>query len=170
MQENFLLGTFLSDSQQWANDSVTAANRQYNARNQITLWGPNGEINDYAAKNGWSGLVSDYYGGRWSVHHSYIVPAVQKGVIPDWNAYAASLFQFETAWNADNNTYPTTPTGNTLEAVQNFLQKYATGNSAGYTVLNNTDAVGTHVDIVQAWNTDVNVLMYLCDLDPACEG
>ena len=29
---------------------------EFNARNQVTLWGPNGEINDYAAKS-WGGLV-----------------------------------------------------------------------------------------------------------------
>ena len=31
---------------------------EYNARNQITLWGPNGEIDDYAAKN-WAGLIGE---------------------------------------------------------------------------------------------------------------
>ena len=30
---------------------------------QITLWGPNGEIMDYAAKQ-WSGLFSSYYTPR----------------------------------------------------------------------------------------------------------
>ena len=33
---------------------------------QVTLWGPNGEIDDYAAKN-WAGLVQGYYLPRWQV-------------------------------------------------------------------------------------------------------
>lgn len=32
------------------NSPTEAANREFNARNQVTLWGPNGEIRDYAAK------------------------------------------------------------------------------------------------------------------------
>jgi hypothetical protein len=33
---------------------------------QVTLWGPDGNINDYASKQ-WSGLVKDYHMGRWQV-------------------------------------------------------------------------------------------------------
>jgi hypothetical protein len=33
---------------------------------QITLWGPDGNILDYASKQ-WAGLVGDYYASRWQV-------------------------------------------------------------------------------------------------------
>ena len=33
---------------------------EFNARNLVTLWGPRGEIADYASKQ-WSGLIADYY-------------------------------------------------------------------------------------------------------------
>lgn len=36
----------------------------FNARNQITLWGPNGEITDYACKQ-WAELFHYYYIPRW---------------------------------------------------------------------------------------------------------
>lgn len=39
---------------------------EYNAINQITLWGPNGEIDDYASKQ-WAGLVGRYYRQRWQL-------------------------------------------------------------------------------------------------------
>lgn len=39
---------------------------EYNARNQITLWGPNGEIRDYANKQ-WSGVIADYFKPRWAL-------------------------------------------------------------------------------------------------------
>lgn len=39
---------------------------EFNARNQITLWGPHGEINDYAKKE-WGGLVRSYYKARYSL-------------------------------------------------------------------------------------------------------
>ena len=51
--ENFLLNTWIEDARQWAwegcqFDSDYAAYLEFSARNQLTLWGPNGEIHDYA--------------------------------------------------------------------------------------------------------------------------
>ena len=46
--------------QQWSRQVIPNASTtlkdhvEFNARNQITLWGPNGEINDYARKE-WGG-------------------------------------------------------------------------------------------------------------------
>eukprot|EP01083_Nonionella_stella_P003952 11370_1 len=37
---------------------------EWNARNLITRWGPNAEINDYASRQ-WNGLMSNYYKIRW---------------------------------------------------------------------------------------------------------
>ena len=39
----------------------------FSAKNQVTIWGPNGEINDYSARE-WNGVVGDYYYGRWQPH------------------------------------------------------------------------------------------------------
>lgn len=50
-----------------AGQSVSHFHRQHflwNALNQLTLWGPEGNIVDYAAKQ-WSGLLSGYYAKRW---------------------------------------------------------------------------------------------------------
>jgi len=57
---NYLLGQWLADAQSWAQTPFERDLNQFNALNQLTLWGPNGEINDYAAKE-WSGLVKSYY-------------------------------------------------------------------------------------------------------------
>jgi alpha-N-acetylglucosaminidase len=38
----------------------------YNARDQVTLWGPKREISDYASKER-SGLVGGYYAKRWEI-------------------------------------------------------------------------------------------------------
>jgi alpha-N-acetylglucosaminidase len=40
--KNFLLGTWLADAAAWGFNSSQVANRLFNARNQITLWGPKG--------------------------------------------------------------------------------------------------------------------------------
>ncbi|KAJ4360072.1 uncharacterized protein N0V89_000631 [Didymosphaeria variabile] len=71
----FNLASWVSSARSLApnstNSSVIADFYEYNARNQITLWGPSGEINDYASKS-WGGLVGDYYLSRWLVFLEYI--------------------------------------------------------------------------------------------------
>lgn len=51
-----------------------------NARNQITLWGPKGEISDYACKQ-WGELVRDYYRPRWSTFLNGALEAKKAGEI-----------------------------------------------------------------------------------------
>lgn len=45
---------------------------EYNARNQITLWGPRGEISDYGSKQ-WGGLIGSYYLPRWQMFVDYVL-------------------------------------------------------------------------------------------------
>lgn len=64
---------------------------EYNARNQVTLWGPNGEINDYAGKE-WSGLIKTYYLPRWRI----FVDGHLSGSTED--DIRKQLSDFEVAW------------------------------------------------------------------------
>jgi alpha-N-acetylglucosaminidase len=67
---DFLNFTNTTDS----SNATTQAVADYytlNALNQITLWGPTGEINDYASKS-WGGLLGEYYLPRWSVFLDYL--------------------------------------------------------------------------------------------------
>jgi alpha-N-acetylglucosaminidase len=69
----FSLAPWIESARSWAgNDSTVADFYEYNARNQITLWGPNGEINDYASKS-WGGLVGEYYLPRWQAFLGYLL-------------------------------------------------------------------------------------------------
>ncbi|KAF2732983.1 putative alpha-N-acetylglucosaminidase [Polyplosphaeria fusca] len=69
----FSLGPWIASARAWAgNDSAVADFYEYNARNQISMWGPQGEINDYASKQ-WAGLVEEYYLKRWRVFLDYVV-------------------------------------------------------------------------------------------------
>lgn len=63
------LGMWIENARQLAKcvgDEKIANLYESNARSQVTLWGPNGEINDYASKQ-WSGIVGNYYYKRWVV-------------------------------------------------------------------------------------------------------
>ena len=62
--------TLLSSTSNASSIAKRAAFYEYNARNQITLWGPTGEISDYASKQ-WGGLISSYYVPRWKMFVEY---------------------------------------------------------------------------------------------------
>ena len=53
---NFLLGQWQQDALAYGTTPEEVANLEFNARNQLTLWGYSGALTDYAAKH-WNGLV-----------------------------------------------------------------------------------------------------------------
>ncbi|KAJ4402022.1 hypothetical protein N0V91_007527 [Didymella pomorum] len=82
----FRLSTWLDSARARASDSANSTSTSlnqtvnttaladfyaYTALNQVTLWGPDGEINDYASKQ-WGGLVGPYYGARWRTFLNYL--------------------------------------------------------------------------------------------------
>lgn len=68
----FSLSTWLSAARAESTNATLQSFYEYNARNQITLWGPSGEISDYASKS-WGGLLNGYYVSRWQMFVSYLL-------------------------------------------------------------------------------------------------
>lgn len=68
----FSLAPWIASARALAPSPEVADLYEYNARNQITQWGPDGEINDYASKS-WGGLVGEYYLPRWNTFLEYLV-------------------------------------------------------------------------------------------------
>ncbi|XP_049878357.1 alpha-N-acetylglucosaminidase [Pectinophora gossypiella] len=64
--DDFTIGDWLNGARRVAAGSQESYFYELNARNQITLWGPNGEISDYACKQ-WAELFHYYYIPRWSM-------------------------------------------------------------------------------------------------------
>ena len=138
---NFLLGNWLADAATWGFNESQVRNRLFNARNQVTLWGPNGEINDYAAKNGWSGLVRDYYGYRWENYTSYLLACVASGTTPDWDSWGKALLGWEQQWGLSTKEYPTKASGQKpLDQAGAMLHKYFSNDLNGYTPHTGYDA------------------------------
>lgn len=127
--ENYLLSTWIADAKQWAdgNSSYTAY-LEYQARNQLTLWGPTGEINDYASKQ-WAGLVGEYYGARWEAFIATLVGTKATGQL--YNATdvrqtmlnIGELFGWKTWGSASGQTWGTK--GDTFQVVDTILKRYA---------------------------------------------
>lgn len=62
---NFHASNWFDRASAFASTPSEAYTYQLNSRNQITMWGPNGEISDYACKQ-WIELFRYYYTPRWS--------------------------------------------------------------------------------------------------------
>ncbi|KAJ4856714.1 hypothetical protein T069G_10082 [Trichoderma breve] len=70
--KNFRLSTWLSAARASAPHPAYADFFEYEARNQITIWGPSGQLIDYASK-AWSGLMKTYHLKRWQMFIDYLV-------------------------------------------------------------------------------------------------
>ncbi|KAF9448419.1 glycoside hydrolase family 89 protein [Macrolepiota fuliginosa MF-IS2] len=129
--ENFLLSTWISDARQWAHGSQDASYvryLEYNARDQITLWGPDGEINDYASK-AWAGLVGTYYLPRWEAFVEYLGETKKSGVPYNATLVSQRMLDIGSQWAketwGENKGETWGVEGNTWEVVNRVLQRWA---------------------------------------------
>jgi alpha-N-acetylglucosaminidase len=113
----------------WINRAIKIAPSNYqnlfefNARNLVTLWGPDGNINDYAAKS-WAGLYIDYYYPRWKLFIDEVIDAIQSGNEFDTNKFRTDALNFGKSWQNKNNTYSSDPKGNTSAIAKELYDKY----------------------------------------------
>ncbi|KAJ9450881.1 Alpha-N-acetylglucosaminidase [Diplonema papillatum] len=125
--ENFLLGTWIAAARAWGDGSGSnatgAAYYEWNARNQVTLWGPHGEIHDYAAKQ-WGGLVRGYYAPRWDLYLTAVNKSFNAGVGFNSTAFNNDCLALEQSWQHASEPYPAAPAGDTIEIAQRIAAKY----------------------------------------------
>ena len=118
-----LLGNWLESAKSWGDNEAAKVNLEFNARNQITLWGPNGQIEDYANKN-WAGLMKTYYSQRWVLFVDELLSCLDAGKDYDDKAFRKKLFDSEMEWNHDTTPFPTEPEGDIVELSKAVLKKY----------------------------------------------
>merc|ERR1719273_1115936 len=97
---------------------------EFNGRNQLTLWGPKGEINDYAKKE-WGGLVRSYYKKRYKLLVEMALDCLHFHNI--WNQSNYTNINFnsvELPWQTDTTTFPTKPEFDAVELVTTLFAKY----------------------------------------------
>ncbi|MED6288334.1 hypothetical protein CHARACLAT_025531 [Characodon lateralis] len=121
--QNFLLGTWLERAQSKALNEKEAQLYDMNARNQITLWGPSGEILDYANKE-WGGLIEDYYAQRWGLFVQTLVECLDHGLPFNQSSFNQAVFQIEKGFIYNGRKYPTKPQGDTYEIAYRIFLKY----------------------------------------------
>lgn len=99
--EQYLLSTWITDARSWAHGNASyAAYLEYNARNQVTLWGPDGEISDYASKQ-WAGLVSGYYAVRWEAFVEYLAQVKRTGSVYNQTEVDEEMLEIGKTWDGE---------------------------------------------------------------------
>ena len=126
--EHFMVGRWIN----WARNSIPHASAtlqdhlEFNARNQITLWGPHGEINDYAKKE-WGGLVSSYYKKRYELLFVMVEKTLMQGNKSSWNQneYQTNVMnQVSLPWSNDTTPFPSQPEHDLLDVIVALHDKY----------------------------------------------
>ncbi|XP_069672357.1 alpha-N-acetylglucosaminidase isoform X2 [Periplaneta americana] len=113
--KDFLLGRWLEAAKALGTTDLEKQLYEYNARNQITLWGPHGEILDYATKQ-WGGVVSHYYLPRWNLFLDALNSSLVEGVPFNQTFTAERIFnEVEVPFTLDTSLFPTLPQGDSVE-------------------------------------------------------
>ncbi|KAH8693903.1 putative alpha-N-acetylglucosaminidase [Talaromyces proteolyticus] len=113
---HFRLSTWLSAARSSSPTKTAQDFLEYEARNQITLWGPTGQISDYASKS-WAGLVSSYYIPRWQKFVEYL--ATTEPAEYNQQTFQKGLLEWELQWQ--NNTSAGKADEKTVTSIQNVL-------------------------------------------------
>lgn len=112
--EHFLLGRWLESAKSNSDDAKEKTVLEYNARNQITLWGPTGNIVDYAAKQ-WSGLFSHYYAPRWRLFVGMLIESLKSKIPFDLAKFKQLMFsEIERPFTFDRTIFPVKPVGDII--------------------------------------------------------
>ncbi|XP_052132582.1 alpha-N-acetylglucosaminidase-like [Frankliniella occidentalis] len=121
---HFMLGPWLRSARERATTELEEAVYEWNARNQLTLWGPRGEIRDYAAKQ-WAGLVSRYYGPRWKRYLQSLELALQEGRPFNQTAVSHDIFvNVEEPFTLDRTAFPTEPSGDAVALSEELFERW----------------------------------------------
>lgn len=109
----FRLGSWLEAARNCASTESDADRWEWNARTQITTWGPReasegGRLHDYSNRE-WQGLLADFYRRRWQL---WFDTRLNEGLQP--TPSAIDFYPIESAWATGRTPYSSTPEGNPI--------------------------------------------------------
>lgn len=124
---SFLLGTWLRSARAMGSTQAERQLFEINARNQITLWGPTGQIVDYAMKQ-WSGVVGDYCLPRWQLFIDVCVKSMVDGKPINMERFREKLFkEVENPFQLHAKSYSTEVKGNAVVVSKELYGKWING-------------------------------------------
>ena len=165
-----MLGIWIRDARRKARE--TGGDEKtfvFNAKNQITLWGPHGEINDYSTRQ-WNGIVGDYQYHRWTEYLNMVAEYVEKNEAPVMGDYHERMMKWGIEWDYnDDAKYPEEVTEDCLEVGKELVEKYMKQSLPKFTYRRGMTAEEEAVYFYSR-SRDPEILSYICDIDPYCDG
>jgi alpha-N-acetylglucosaminidase len=123
-RREFLLGRWLADAQSWGRSDAERALLEWNARNQLTLWGNRESLlRDYARKE-WNGLMRCFYLPRWHAFFFELRACLAGGHPFDDVAFHARMRAREEAWTHGRAPYAAAPQGDAIEVACRLIIAY----------------------------------------------
>ncbi len=140
-RSEFCLSRWIGDSHKLAADEAEKKYFDFNARTLITLWGNINKDNilfDYAWRE-WSGLVGEFYYGRWKIFYDEAISCLE-GNKP--------LKILSTTGYSERKNYISTPLGKRIhEFEMNWIHDYKE-----YPYPEDKDVVPCAKALIQKWN------------------
>ncbi|KAF6026711.1 hypothetical protein EB796_014983 [Bugula neritina] len=121
---SFLLGNWVRSAERLALNILDKYLFRFNSLNQVTLWGPNGEVSDYAGKQ-WADLIESYYKARWSLFFKYNEISMSQGVRFNQSIFLADLYKYvEEPFSWTQQQFVTEPRGDSFSLARQLHTKY----------------------------------------------
>lgn len=123
-RSEFLLGRWLEDAKRWGRTDGERRLYEWNARNQITLWGPRDSgLHGYARKQ-WSGMLAGFYLPRWEIFVQRLDRSLATKQPFDAEGFEKEIREWEEQWTHGTERYPTSPTGDPSATARTLWEKY----------------------------------------------
>lgn len=90
-------------------------------RNQVTLWGPDGQIHDYARKE-WGGLMAEFYAPRWEMFFKELIK--YKEHYNHKNFLSDLMKHVERPFSYSKKSMPSTSQGSLIDIAKKIFHKY----------------------------------------------
>lgn len=124
-RREFLLGRWIEDAKAWGTNSAERNLMEWNARNQITLWGEkNSPLHEYARKE-WSGLIRGFYLPRWERYLRELESAMNGRATRNDSLFTEQIKTWEESWTRSRDAYPSKPEGDPISVSRRLLAKYS---------------------------------------------
>lgn len=98
------LASWIADARAYGDTAAEKIAYEQNAKAQVTIWGGEGHLGDYASR-AWAGLYAGYYLPRWMRYLAAARTAALTRQPVDDAALTAALLDWEKSWVASPQTY-----------------------------------------------------------------
>ena len=123
-QRAFRLGHWTDAARRWAENGDEARHYEWNARNQITLWGPRDSILHEYARKEWAGLLGSFYRERWERFLDRLGVSLQSSAPFDEESFQKEMMEFEEQWTHGPETFDATPEGDSVAIARELATEY----------------------------------------------